>query len=89
MSDSDGEVFEAPSAAAERAAEPEAEPAAAEAWWVEVVHKIIAGDKVPAALATLATQEKAQHFAREERLAAVTFENRPANAQCSILAGRL
>ena len=70
MSDSDGEVFEVPSAAAEPAAEPEAEPAAAEAWWVEVVHKIIAGDKVPAALASLATQEKAQHFAREERLAA-------------------
>ena len=70
MSGSDGEYTEVPSGAAEPEAEPEAEPAAAEAWWVEVVHKIIAGDKVPAALASLATQEKAQHFAREERLAA-------------------
>ena len=73
MSDSSDDIFEDVPGAGEPEAPPEvqeeAEPAQA-AWWVDVVAKIIAGEKVAAGLAALATQEKAQHFAREERLAA-------------------
>ena len=52
------------------AAEPSAEGAADVPWWKAVCDDIAAGRPVEAVRASLAAQQQAQEFAREERLAA-------------------
>ena len=52
------------------AAEPSAEEVADVPWWKAVCDDIAAGRPVEAVRASLAAQQQAQEFAREERLAA-------------------
>ena len=63
------------------AAEPSAEEVADVPWWKAVCDDIAAGRPVEAVRASLAAQQQAQEFAREERLAAERAAQSRANAE--------